>query len=216
MTTDADALRAHLTKLYVDRTVGDVSERIFLSKSTETTVDLYRAIITGKLAKDEEVIAEHHTINSHFRLTQSVLREPEQHGISFFLTSRRLLRLRSTLFPGQPPTADRRDGTRVDSFRLERVDGLLQRRQFRWGEAGVGALIGCMAILFAPWLEITGPVLIVLGTLGVLHAMLRPTRWTEVRIRGGGTGGDPVVIYSVRKKSARKLLKLLRERVSQS
>lgn len=214
MTTDAETLRANLSKLYVDRTIGDVTERAFMRKSTEKTVDLYRAIVLGKLVKGEELVAEHHTISSHFRVTQSVLREPEQHGISYFMTNRRLLRLRSTIAPGQPPTADLRDGTRVDSIRLDRVTGLSTKRQFRWGEAGVGAMMCCLAAVFASWLEITGPVLIGLGGLGILHTLLRPTRWVEVKTTAAKPESDPILIHAVGKKSARKLIRLLRERVS--
>ncbi len=211
MTIDPGALRHSLAKLHVDRTVGDVTEKVFQREVAEKTVDLYRAVIKGKLGEGEDILAEHHSISAHFRMTQSLLKEPEQHTVSFFLTDRRLLRLRSTVFPGQPPTADRRDETVVDGMALDNISGLRVKRQFRLGEAGVGAVMCCIGVFFYEFLELTAPVLIGLGGLGMLHTLLRPTRWVEVTT-ACGPPDDPFIIYAVRKKSARKFIRLLRER----
>lgn len=212
MTTDADSLRRRIAKLHVDRTIGDVTERAFQRQIAETTVDLYRAVVKWKLKEGEEIVAEHHAISSHFRMTQSLLKEPEQHAISLFMTNLRLLQLKSTIFPGQPPTADSRDGTVVDDIGLDLINGLKVRRQFRLGEAGVGATMCGVAGLFFQQLSLTGPVLVALGTLGILHAALLPTRWVEVKTGNGTHLSDHFVIYAAGKKSARKLFRLLRER----
>jgi hypothetical protein len=213
MTTDPELLRRRISKLFIDRTVGDVTERVFQREIAERTVDLYRAVVEGRLAEGEEMLAEHHAISSHFRVTESLLKEPEQHATSLFLTNRRLLQLRSTVMPGQPPTADSRDDTVVEEMRLDAIGDLKSRRQFRWGEAGVGAAMCVIAVLLAEELSFTGPVLIGLGALGILHAMLLPTRWVEVRTSDGSCSYEPFCVYTVRKKSARKFLRLLRERV---
>src|SRR3974377_2397245 len=102
MTTNPDILRDDIAELYLKRTVGECSERVFHRELAERTVDLYRAIIERGLEADEIILAEHHAISSHFRLTQSVLREPEQNATSLYLTDRRLLRLRSVVMPEQP------------------------------------------------------------------------------------------------------------------
>ncbi len=212
MTTDVDSIRRSIGKLYIDRTVGDVTERVFQREIAERTVDLYRAVIERKLAEGEDLIAEHHTISSHFKVTQSLLKEPEQQATSVFLTDRRLLQLTSTVFPGQPPTADKRDATVVNQMKLDRVGNLRSRIQFRIGEAAVGAAMCAIAVFFFDWLSFTAPVLIGLGALGILHALLLPTRWIEVRAEGAPTDESPIMIHTVRKKSARKLIRLLKER----
>jgi hypothetical protein len=215
MTTNAEVLRESLGQLYLKRTIGDVTERVFQHQLAEKTVDLYRAVIRDKLAQGEELVAEHHTISSHFRMTQSVLKEPENHAISFFLTNRRLLRLRSTLLPGQPPTADKRDDTVVDWIGLDLISALRTKRQFRLGEAGVGAAMCCLAAVLSPWLSITGPFIFGLGFVGISHAFFLPTRWIEMRSSDGALDSEPVIIPAVKKKSARKLIKLLREKARQ-
>jgi hypothetical protein len=68
-------------------------------------------------------------------------------------------------------------------------------------------------VIFYPWLAITGPLLIVLGALGMIHGLLLPTRWLEVRTRMG-ENQDPICIYVLRKKSARTLVRLLRQRIA--
>lgn len=211
MKTDLNALRNSLSKLHADRVIGDVSERNFQSEVAKRTVDLYRAVIGCRLRENEEILAEHHSISSHFRMTQSLLKEPEQHAVSYFLTGRRLLRLRSTIYPGQPPTADNRDDTVIDEIGLDRVRSLRTRVQFRFGEAAVGAVMCLIAVSLYELLQFTAPVLIGLGGLGVLHALAGPTRWIEVQASHGNTG-DPMIIYAIGNKSARKLARLLRER----
>ena len=213
MTTEIESLRRTLSKLFIDRTVGDVTERVFQRDVAERTVDLYRAVVKTRLAEGEGLVAEHHSISSHFRMTQSLLKEPEQHATSMFMTNLRLLRLRSTIFPGQPPTADSRDLTEIDEVGLDLIEGLKYHRQYRLGEAAVGAVMCAIGVLFFEELSLTGPVLIGLGSLGILHALLLPTRWMEVKTSGGAGDANPLIIYSVKKKSARKLFKLLRERV---
>jgi len=216
MTTSPEVLRDNLKELYSKHTVGDVSERVFQGEVAELTVALYRAVIQRSLEADERILAEHHTISSHFRLTQSILREPEQNATSLFLTDRRLLRLRSKVMPGQPPTADCRDETVVDGIPLDHINGLFPERQFRMGEALVGAAVFLFAVFFFPWLAITGPVLIGLGILGILHSILLPTRWFEARSAGGSSVHDPITIFSPGKKSARVLARSIKERINRA
>ena len=211
MTTEADTLRQKIRGLYPKRDRGDLTEKAFQKELTEQTVDLYRAVIKPRLAKGEAIQKEHHVAQAHFRLTQSVLREPEQQAISFFSTERRLFRVTSSLLPNRPPTADDKDQTRIDEIPLNKIKSLTLRRQIRWGEAGVGAAMIAFALLFAPWLSFTGPVLIGLGGAGILHGLLLPTRWFEI-IPQEPQGGEPMSVYALRKRSARDLVQFLQVR----
>jgi hypothetical protein len=216
MRTDINALRKRIAQLYPKRDRGDLTEKDFQREVAEQTVELYRAVIIEKLAEGEIVECEHHTIWTHFRLMQSILREPAQQAISLFLTNRKLYRLQSTVMPDQPPTADSRDNTSVDSSSLDRIHSLKKRFQIRVGEMLLGAGFCVVAVLFHDWLSITGPVLIVLGILGILHALILPTRWIEVRTVDVLPANEPILIYAIRKKSAKELVRRLREKLRQS
>jgi hypothetical protein len=211
MTTEADALRQKIRGLYPKRDRGDLTEKVFQRELTERTVDLYRAVIKPLLAKGEAIQKEHHVAQAHFRLTQSVMREPEQTAISYFSTDRRLIRVMSSLLPNRPPTADDKDQTRIDELPLKKIQALTIRKQVRWGEAGVGAVMAAFALLFAPWLSFTGPFMIGLGAAGALHGLLLPTRWFEI-IPQEPAPGEPMVINALRKRSARDLVQYLQVR----
>jgi hypothetical protein len=216
MRTDIDNLRKEIAQLYPKRDRGDLKEKDFQREVTEKTVELYRAVITQKLAEGETIECEHHTIWTHFRLMQSILRETAQQAVSLFLTNRRLLRLQSTIMPDQPPTANSRDNTSIDEVSLDRIRNLKKRIQFRWGEVLLGALFCGIAYIFHDWLAITGPVLIGLGFLGMLHALILPTRWIEVRTMDILPANEPMLIYALRKKSAKELVRRLQEKLIQT
>jgi hypothetical protein len=213
MKTDLRELRKTIAELYPKRDIGDLTEQAFQRDVAELTVALYRATIEKKMAERESIECEHHTIRTHFRLMQSILRETAQQATSLFLTDRRLFRLRSTVMPDQPPTADSRDNTSVDFIPISRIGGLQKRIQFRIGEALLGAGFCVVAVMFHSWLEITGPVLLGLGALGILHALLMPTRWIEVKTLDARSGSDPILIYTLRKRSAKDLVSRLREKL---
>ena len=131
MKTDLDELRQKIALLYPKRDRGDLREKDFQQEVAEQTVALYRAVIRERMAEGETIECEHHTIWTHFRLMQSILREPAQQATSLFLTDRRLFRLQSTIMPDQPPTADRRDWTTVDVILLDCIHALKKRLQIR-------------------------------------------------------------------------------------
>jgi hypothetical protein len=213
MTTDADALRREIKGLYPKRARGDLTEKAFQRDLAERTVDLYRKLIQGRLAGEEAIQAEHHVVKAHMKVTQSVLRDPDQESISLFATDRRLFHLRSSLMPDRPPTADEKDNTAVIEVPYERIEALKLRRQIRLGEMGVGAGMCCFALLFSSWLSVTGPFMAGLGVLGMLHGLLLPTRWVEVHVVGPEPAAGSIVIYTLRKKSARRLVRYIRERI---
>jgi hypothetical protein len=213
MKTDLDKLRQKIAELYPKRDRGDLRERDFQAQVAEQTVALYRAIIKERMAEGETIECEHHTIWTHFRLMSSILREPAQKAISLFLTDRKLYRVQSTIMPNQPPTADERDQTTVEVFRRDRIRALKKRSQIRIGEVLLGAGFSVVAVVFHSWLTITAPFLGGLGVLGVLHGLLRPTKWIEVELENGSKSSDPILIYTLRKGSAKDLSRRLQERL---
>jgi hypothetical protein len=211
MKTDINRLRNQIAQLYPKHDRGDLTEGVFQRELAELTVGLYRAVIRQRMAESESIECEHHTIQNHFRLMESVLREPNQQATSLFLTNRRLFRVQSTIIPDQPPTADSRDETSMDVISLNRIYDLKNKFQIRIGEVLLGAGFCGFALMFQSWLAITGPVLVGLGALGVLHALILPTRWIEVRTTGTKAAINPILIYAIRKKSAKELVRRLRE-----
>ena len=212
MPTEVDSLRSKIRGLYPKRERGDLTEKAFQRELIERTLDLYRALLKSRLQKGEFITKEHHVVRAHLKLTQSVLREPEQETISLFTTDRRLFRIQSILLPNRPPTADEEDKTVISEVPLKKIQALNPRRQIRWGEIGVGAVMGVLALLFASWLSFTGPFLIGLGAAGILHGLLLPTRWIDIIINGSGPPLEPIPIYTLRKRSARDLVQYLQVR----
>ncbi len=212
MTTDVEALRSKIRQLYPKRERGDLTEKVFQSELVARTLDLYRGLLKSRMVKGEAILREHHAVRAHFRLTGSVLRESEQEAISLFATDRRLFRIKSLLAPNRPPTGDDEDKTVIDEIPLNKILSMELRRQIRWGEAGVGAAMGLFALLFSPWLSLTGPFMIGLGAAGILHGLLLPTRWIEVIGQESVVRPEPISIYALRKRSARDLVQFLQVR----
>jgi hypothetical protein len=213
MTSDkVDELRQDLRRLYEEYWRKEVPRRRFDRLQAEKSVKLYRAIVAEQLEEDESILREHHVVRSHLRLSQSVLKEPEQEVTSLFLTERRLLRLRSAVMPGQAAAGDASDQTAVDGIQLDQIAALNVRKELRFGEAAAGVVICAVAYLFHSWLMVTGSLLFVLGLLGILHGLLIPTKWIELEI-DGAKPDNGMEIYALRKKSARLLLRALRERM---
>ena len=212
MKTDLDALRAEIRELVRRHARGDIREKAFQSALAERTVELYRAFVQGLASEGETILHEHHVVFSHTKLTQSMLKEPEQQAVSLFATDQRIFRLRSTLMPDRPVTCDEQDNTVVDSVLYERIQSLEVQRKVRPGEIGAGLGILGVAVLFQTWLSVTGPLLMLLGALGILHGLLLPTRWIEVRT-GDPAPAEPIRIHGLRKKSGRRLVQFLKEKV---
>jgi hypothetical protein len=207
--TEVKALRAEVADVLARRQRGDLAERRFEREYAERSLTLCRAVVAARLARGERIELEHHVVHAHMKLSQSVLREPEQYAVSLFLTATRLFRLRSEMVPGRAVTCDEQDRTAIDEIALERVSGIRVERQVRWGEAAAGALICAVAILGRGWLAITAPLLLLLGVAGVVHALAMPTRWAVVETRLPRPG-DEIRIHALGRKSGRALVRALR------
>lgn len=213
MTNDEiEALRAVIRGLYPKRAIGDLTEKTFQRELTDRTLDLYRALIRMKTKNDEQIVCEHHVLRSHFKLTHSVLREPEQETVSLFATDRSLFHLKSMLMPGRPPSADKEDNFSMKEVPLQRIGSARVKRRIRIEEMGMGAAIAGFAVLCYSYLSISGPFLVGLGILGILHGLLLPTRWVQVETLDPAS--EPILIHALRKKSARRMVKFLREKMS--
>lgn len=205
---EIDALRSEIQDLHRRHERGDIPSRRFEQAVAERSLDLYRVVVRARLEKSESVLAEHHVVHSHLRLSQSILKEADQQAVSLFGTDRRLFRIRSVLSPGRPVTCDSRDETVLDEIRYSGITGIRVRREIRVGEIAAGVAICTFAWAFRSWLEVTGVFLLGLGVLGVLHALVLPTRWMEVETLGG-PHSEPIKIHALRKKSARNLVRMI-------
>ena len=214
MPNPMDEIREDIRQLHLKHARGDLREKAFQRALAQRTMDLYKALATSRLTDGERILHEHHVVQSHMKLAQSVLKEPEQVATSLFLTQRRILRVRSWIKPGQPTTADHRDGTVLDELFLSEIHGMVTRRQRRPGEVGVGLAMAALALILWDWLDLTGTLLLVLGALGALHGLIFPTRWIELMAKG--QAAEPFCVLAPGKKSGRELLKLLGERLGKS
>lgn len=209
-----EGLRTDITALWDKRARGDVSERAFQRESEQRVLDLCRALVRRRIEEGESIRFEHHAVRAHTKIAGSVLRESEQEFISLIATERRLFRLRTLLTPDQPILflADDRDA--VDELAYASASGVAVRTQRRKGQIVAGLVIAGFAVLGHSWLQITGTALFLLGMAGVFHGLLVPTRWAEV-LQTEPTVSPPFQIWALRKKSARLLLKFLRQNIQQ-
>jgi len=210
---DANTLREKLRELYTRHAAKDLPERPFRRALTEYTYRLYNAVAREQLKPGESILHEHHIIRSHMWWSQSFLKDPNQEVVSLYLTDRRLIRIRSVMEPGRPVSCSQADQTTVDSLFFDRIEALRAHREVRWGEVAVGVVITAVGWIFYEWLDVTGPVLAVVGALGTLHGLLWHSRRVEVKSRVQAPDADPMLIYATRRKSGRKLIKLLREKI---
>ena len=210
---ESNTLREKLQELYTRHAAKDLPERPFRRALTEYSYRLYLAVAREQCKAGESILHEHHIIRSHMWWSQSFLKDPNQEVVSLFLTDRRLIRIRSVMAPGRPVSCNEADQTTVDSLFFDRIEALQAHREVRWGEAAVGLVITAVGWIFYEWLDVTGPVLAVVGVLGMLHGLLWHSRWVEVKPRVQAPAADPVIIYTTRRKSGRKLIKMLREKI---
>ena len=210
---ESNTLREKLQELYTRHAAKDLPERPFRRALTEYSYRLYLAVAREQCKAGESILHEHHIIRSHMWWSQSFLKDPNQEVVSLFLTDRRLIRIRSVMAPGRPVSCNEADQTTVDSLFFDRIEALQAHREVRWGEAAVGLVITAVGWIFYEWLDVTGPVLAVVGVLGTLHGLLWHSRWVEVKPRLQAPAADPMIIYTTRRKSGRKLIKMLREKI---
>ena len=170
--------------------------------------------IRHRIGEGESLQFEHHAVRAHTKIAGSVLRESEQEFISLLATEYRLFRLRTLLTPDRPLLFLDGDKDAVDELAYESASGVTVRTQRRKGQIIAGLVIAGVAVLAHSWLQITGTALFLLGIAGALHGLLVPTRWAEV-LQPEPTVSPPFQIWALRKKSARQLLKFLRQKIQQ-
>lgn len=207
--------RKDIASLWEKRARGDLSERAFQKEGERQVLNLCRALVGQRVGEGEHVLVEHHVVRAHTKIAGSVLRESEQEFVSLLATERRLFRLRAILTPDQPVLF--RDGEKdaVEQLDYATLSGLAVRTQRRKGEIIAGLVVAVFALLARSWLQVTSAAMLLLGIAGCLHGLLLPTRWAEVLERTPSVS-PPFQIWALRKKSARALLRFLRQRIPQS
>jgi hypothetical protein len=207
-------LRTEISGLAEKRARGDLAEKAFRKRALQLSVELAR-MEARAAAPGEDIVTEHHVVHSHFRLTESLMREPEQTTVSYFATLRRLIRVRGTLVTGRMPAtddaqADAKDpaSTVVDSVPYEKLRSIERRAEWRWGEVGTGLAIVLGALLLGDLLAVTGPVLVLLGLAGMIHGLLMPTRWAELVVDDEAVSS--LAVHGVWKRSGRRFLAAVR------
>jgi hypothetical protein len=213
MTTKVESLRREICELTEKNARGDVPQRTFPKQHEKLTVAICEELVRERLAPDEPILAEHHVMHAHTKLAGSVLQESEQERVSLFATDRRVFRLSSREKPGEPVQFRTLDRDEIEEMRFSRISRVVVRRQIRIGEMITGVVIAAVAFLLRPWLQVTGIALVLLGIAGVLHGLLIPTRWAEIIPRKNGVA--PFQIFALRKRSAKKLVKLVATSIGQ-
>ena len=207
---EVEALRDKLASLARRFELGDVTPKRYARGRQDLLACLGRAKIATVREAGETILAEHHWVEGHARIPDSVLRETAQVAGSLYATDRRLFRWR---FQDQSaPSAALVDGVE-ETFEdrwYKDVASMDVRRLYRWGEALAGAGIGAAALLLGRHLGLTGYVLAGVGLFGILHALLMPTRWIAVTSRREGE--EPWAVYAARTKSGRALLEEVERR----
>ena len=198
------AIQDRLTALGRLLSVGDLTPKRYAKERQDSLARLGRAMIVPSFERGESILAEHHWVEGHPRIPDSVLRETAQIASSLYATDRRLFRWR---FQDRGvPTASFLEGVEegLEDRRYSDVAAVHVRRARRWGEALTGAVIAGVGVLLAAHLRMTAYVLAAVGLFGVLHGILLPTRWVEITSREEGEAPWPVLAASA--KSARALL----------
>ena len=207
-----EGLRKDIAELWEKKARGDVSERTFQKESEHRVLDLCRALVRRRIKEGESLRFEHHAVRAHTKMAGSVLRESEQEFISLLATEFRIFRLRAIHTPDQPLLFLDGDKDAVEELPYGSASGVTVRTQRRKGQIVAGLVIAGFAFLGYSWLQITGAALFLLGIAGALHGLLVPTRWAEV-LQPEPTVSPPFQIWALRKKSARLLLKFLRQKI---
>ena len=201
---EAEELENKLTVLAGKLKVGDVTPKRYAKVRQDLLARLGRAKIAPRLETNEAVIAEHHWVEGHPRIPDSVLKETAQIAGSLYATDRRLFLWR---FQDQGvPDAALVEGAKetLEERRYGDVESLSSARSWRWGEVAVGAVIVIVALALAGHLRMTTYFLLGIGFFGVLHGLLFPTRWVSVNSRTQGE--EPWAVWAARTKSGRVLL----------
>ncbi|MHB1417916.1 MAG: hypothetical protein ACYC1C_21915 [Chloroflexota bacterium] len=207
-----DVLTAELTALDKQRALGDVRDRAYLKRHDELLRELAHNKVRAQLESGEEILAEHHFMQAHFPFTKLALQDVSQEVVSVYATSRRLFRWHYLEEPKSQAQWSGEAGT-LETLAYTQIREVAQRREYRRGEALVAVVMLIVAALLWPLLEITGPLLVGIGLLALLHVGLMPTRYTLV---ASASGKKEWRIYAPNKQTGRQLRAIVDERLDRS
>jgi len=211
---DLETLRKEIADVYTRRASGDLPERTFPKVADAKILELFRAVAGQRMNPGETIEQEHHVIVARTRLDQMVLKDSAQELASLFATPRRVVEVRTVTSKDVPVTCDARDQFSLVDLTYQQISAVTRRRRIRGGQLAAGVVISAVGLLGGFQLGFTGPVLVLLGAVGILHALLFPTRWIE--ISGVQSGGEAAAIrvQCLRKRSAKAMLILVKNRCS--
>lgn len=188
--------------------LGDVRDKPYQKQRDELLEHIGREKVRAHLEPEEEILAEHHFVRAHFPFTRFAFQDVAQEALSFYATNRRLLRWRFRERPGaRVASLCRRDD--LDVLDYGDVQSLAVHRDYRWGEGIVAVCMLVLAALLWPLLEVTGPMLVLIAGLALLHVLFMPTRY--LLIVAGPDESRQWRVYAANKKSARQLIATVRE-----
>ncbi len=196
-----DPLLSELEVLDAAHALGDVKDKQYEQRKQGLLVEIGLAKVKARLAPGEEVLAQHHFQQSRFPFTGFAFQDAAQESLSFFATGRRIFRWRFVDHPDRRASLHGRD--RLEAQDYSRLRAVLPRREWRWGEAAAAVATILLALVFWSWLEITGPVLLLVGAAGLGHALFWPTGYW---LLAGTDQSRAWRVYAVRKRSARALI----------
>lgn len=188
--------------------LGDIRDKAYQKQREELLEEIGREKVRGYLEPGEEIIVEHHFVQAHFPFTRMAFQDVAQEALSFYATDRRLFRWRFLERPGQRVASLCRDDS-LDVLYYDDVRTFTVKREYRWGEAVVAICMLALAVALWPLLEVTGPMLVLIGGLALAHVLLMPARYLHI-----AAVPDQVQewrIYAANKKSARGLISTVRQ-----
>ena len=219
MKTNIETLREEICDLSEKISKGEILQSYYDNRIEKLSFALSNAIVQSRLAPDEKILCEHHVIRAHTKLAGKVLKESEQEIVSIWATDDRLFRLKAiqsqgkpALFYSDPLHPERRDDC-LEELRYVQISNLQSCWEFRKSELLTGLLIILFALAFHRWLQVTSIVLVLFGLGGALHGAFFPTRWVEISVNPP-RDEEPFFIYTPRRRSAKKLIRAIRTKIS--
>lgn len=202
MAEQLGTLVAELQALDEAHSLGDVKDKKYEARKQELLEVIGLAKVRARLSLGEEVLAQHHYQRAHFPLTDVAFRDAAQEAVSYYATGRRVFQWRFYDSPG------RRQKSLCGEDQLESLDyahlhTVAPRREWRWGEAAVALIMTVLALLLWPYLEISGPLLVLVGAAGLGHALLIPTPYW---VMSGKDESRAWRVYAMGKPSAKALV----------
>jgi hypothetical protein len=187
------------------RTLGDIKDNKYEARKQELLEGIGLAKVRARLSPGEEIVAQHHYQQSHFPFTGFAFNDVAQESVSFFATGRRVCRWRFLDHPGRRQSSLATED-RLEALDFDRIHAFVRRREWRWGEAAAAVAMIALSLLLWPYLEFSGPILVLVGAAGMGHALCVPTPYWVI---SGKDESHAWRVYAARKPSAKALIQAI-------